>query len=137
VIEVGRRSHSGGDLISKEFLEPLRRQRGVARGVLNVAMPEIGLDCARVVAIVGELVAAGMAQHVGMRLDAQIGHGGCPLDHAEKPGADSGAPRSETKTKGEAGFRAGGGGARAFRARSEDASLGCRSWLCGCAWMRF
>jgi hypothetical protein len=48
VIEVGRRSHSGGDLISKEFLEPLRRQRGVARGVLNVAMPEVSLDRARV-----------------------------------------------------------------------------------------
>jgi hypothetical protein len=29
-------------------------------------MPEIGLDRACVVAIVGELVAAGVAQHVGM-----------------------------------------------------------------------
>jgi hypothetical protein len=38
-------------------------------------MPEIRLDRARVVAVVGELVAAGMAQHMGMCLDAQIGKG--------------------------------------------------------------
>ena len=49
-------------------------------------MPEIGLDRARVVAVVGELVAAGMAEHVGMRLDAQIGRDGCPLDQAGEAG---------------------------------------------------
>ena len=37
-------------------------------------MPEIRLDRTRIVTIVRELVAARMAQHVGMRLDAQIGH---------------------------------------------------------------
>jgi hypothetical protein len=82
--------------ISKEVLEPLRHQGGIARRVLDVAVSEIGLDRARVVAIVGELVAAGVAQHVGMRLDAQIGR-----HMREKPGADSGAPRSETNTKGD------------------------------------
>ena len=60
-------------------------------------MTQIRLDRARVVAIVGELVAAGVAQHVGMRLDAQIGR-----HMREKPGADSGAPRSETNTNGDA-----------------------------------
>jgi hypothetical protein len=40
-------------------------------------MPEIRLDRTRVVAIVGDLIAASMAQHVGMRLDAQIGRDGC------------------------------------------------------------
>ncbi len=40
-------------------LEPPRRQFGVPRRILNIAMPEIGLDRTRVVAIVGELVAAG------------------------------------------------------------------------------
>jgi hypothetical protein len=53
------------------------REGGIARRVLDVAMPEIGLDRTRVVTIVGELVAAGMAEHVGMRLDAEIGYGGC------------------------------------------------------------
>jgi hypothetical protein len=43
--------------VAKKFLEPLRRQRGIARCVLNVAVTEIGLDSARIVAIVGELVA--------------------------------------------------------------------------------
>jgi hypothetical protein len=45
-------------------------------------MSEIRLDRTRVVAVVGELVAAGVAQHVSVRLDAQIGRDGCPLDHA-------------------------------------------------------
>ena len=34
-------------------------------------MPEIRLDRARVVAVIGKLVAAGMAKHVSMCLDAQ------------------------------------------------------------------
>jgi hypothetical protein len=72
--------------ISKECLEPLRRQRGIARRILDVAMPEIGLDRTRVVAVVGELVTAGVAQHVGMRLDAEIGGDSRSLDHAGKAG---------------------------------------------------
>jgi hypothetical protein len=36
-------------------------------------MPEIRLDRTGVVAIVGELLAASMAQHMGMSFDAQIG----------------------------------------------------------------
>jgi hypothetical protein len=38
-----------GRSISPEFLEPLRRQGGVARRILNIAMPEIGLEGPRVV----------------------------------------------------------------------------------------
>jgi hypothetical protein len=63
--------------ISEKFLEPLRRQSRIARRILNIAVAEIGLDRARVMAIVGELVAAGMTEHVGVGLDAQIGRGGC------------------------------------------------------------
>jgi len=70
--------------ISKKFLEPLQRQGGVARRILDVAVAEIGLDRPRVVAVIGELVAAGMSWHVGVRLDTQIGRGGCPLDHPGK-----------------------------------------------------
>ena len=68
--------------ISKEFLEPLGRQGRMARRILNVAMTEIRLDRARVVAVIREFVAAGMPEHVGVRLDAQIRGSGCPLDHA-------------------------------------------------------
>jgi hypothetical protein len=47
--------------ISKKFPEPLRRQRRIPRRVLNIAMPEIRLDRTRVMTVIGELVAAGMA----------------------------------------------------------------------------
>jgi len=77
----------------------MRRQGGVARRALNVAMPEIGLDRARVVAIVGELVAASMAQHVAlMPRSAELA---ARSIMREKPGADSGAPRFETNTNGD------------------------------------
>ena len=49
-------------------------------------MPEIRLDRTRVVAVIGELVAASVAEHVGMRLDAEIGRKGCPFDHAGEAG---------------------------------------------------
>jgi hypothetical protein len=68
--------------LPEELLEPLRRQGRIARRILNIAMSKIRLDRPRVVAIVGELIAAGVAQHVGMRLDAQIGRNGCSLNHA-------------------------------------------------------
>ena len=72
--------------IPKELLKPLRRQCGIPRRILNIAMTEISLDCPGVVAVVGELI-AGMAQHVGMSLDAQIGHSNCPLHKTEKAGS--------------------------------------------------
>jgi hypothetical protein len=37
--------------ISEELLKPPRRQRGVARRILNIAMAKIGLDRARFVAV--------------------------------------------------------------------------------------
>ena len=35
-------------------------------------MAEVGSDRTRVVAVVGELVATGMPQHMGVRLNAQV-----------------------------------------------------------------
>jgi hypothetical protein len=72
-------SRFGNHSISKKFLEPLRRQGGIARRILNIAMPEIRLDRTRIMAVVGELIAAGMPQHVGMMpgsattFDARLG----------------------------------------------------------------
>jgi hypothetical protein len=48
-------------------------------------MTEIRLDRARVMAIIGEFVAAGMAEHVRMVLKAQLGLAASPLDHAGQP----------------------------------------------------
>lgn len=49
-------------------------------------MAEVGLQRAGIDAIVCQLIAAGMSQHMDVRLDAEIGRDGRPLDHAGKPG---------------------------------------------------
>ena len=50
-----------------KVLEPIRRQLGVAHRVLDVFMPEIGLQRPRIMALFGQSEAASMAQHVRMR----------------------------------------------------------------------
>src|SRR5262249_5218575 len=45
--------------VPPEILEPVRRQLGIAHRVLDVLVPEVVLQGARVVAIVGELEPAG------------------------------------------------------------------------------
>jgi hypothetical protein len=57
-------------LATPEILEPIRRQRGVARGVLDIAVPQVGLQRSGVVAVIRELVPTAMAEHVGVSLDA-------------------------------------------------------------------
>ena len=72
-------------LVPPEILEPTRRQRRIAGRVLDIAMPEVRLQRPGIDAIVGELEAAGVAQHVGVRLDPELGDDGCSFDHAIKP----------------------------------------------------
>jgi len=57
------------DIITAKVLEPIDGQLGIADGVLDVLMTEIMLERASIVAIVGELVAAGVPEHV--RVDAE------------------------------------------------------------------
>jgi hypothetical protein len=53
-------------------------------------------------AVIRQLVAAGVAQHVGVSLDAETSHDSGPRSiMRENPGAVSGAPRSDTNTNGE------------------------------------
>lgn len=59
--------------IFPEVLEAIRRQLGIAGRVLNVAMPEVMLDGAGILAVVGELVTRGMPQHVRMDREADRG----------------------------------------------------------------
>jgi hypothetical protein len=47
-----------------EVLKPIRRQLGVAHRVLDILMPEICLQAARIVAGIGQGIASAMAQHV-------------------------------------------------------------------------
>ena len=56
-----------------KVLESGRRQLGVAHGVLDVPVPEIGLQRPRIDAVIGELEAAGVAQHVRMHLELEPG----------------------------------------------------------------
>ena len=61
--------------------------------MLNILVPEVGLQRARVVALIRQLVAASMAQHVRMGLEAELRLNPGPLDHAGEPG---GAERRTT-----------------------------------------
>jgi hypothetical protein len=81
-----------------EVLEPIGCHVGVPNGVLDVLVPEVVLQGARVVAIVGKLEPAGMAKHV--RVDRKWHLGGLaePLDEAVETNRTIGPPRSETNT---------------------------------------
>jgi hypothetical protein len=53
--------------------------------VLNVFVPEVGLQGAGVMSLVGQGVAAGVSEHVRVRFEPELGFGACSLDHAGKP----------------------------------------------------
>ena len=83
--------------VPPKVLEAVGRHFGVSDGVLDVLVPEVVLQGARVVAIVSELEPAGMAEHV--RVDREW-HLGSLTEALDKPVETDGAdpPRSETKT---------------------------------------
>ena len=75
--------------VPPKILESVGHHFGVPDGVLDVLVPEVVLQGARVVAIIGELEPTGMAKHV--RMDREWHLGGLPeaLDEAmEADGAD-------------------------------------------------
>src|SRR5262249_2357268 len=56
-----------------EIPEPIGRQLGIADRVLDVLVPEVVLQGSSVVAVIGQLEAAGVAQHVGMDCKRHLG----------------------------------------------------------------
>ena len=79
----GRNNHVTLEkLILPEVLEPVRRQGRVADRGHDRSVAEIGLDGARVVAVVGELEPAGMPQHVGMHEEREFRRDARPGNHA-------------------------------------------------------
>lgn len=80
------RADKGSSILAPKILEPRRRQLGVPHRVLDVFVAEIGLQCPRVVPVVGELVTAGMSQHVRVGLEAKLGFDPRPLHHPGKSG---------------------------------------------------
>jgi hypothetical protein len=85
-------------LIAPEILEPICRQFGVAGGMLNVAVPQIMLDRPRVLPVVGQLVAGGVAQHVGWTGNSMPASRPARATILRTASAQSGALRSLTNT---------------------------------------
>src|SRR4051812_19385258 len=77
IVEVATvmRQYSNGLLVFvlPEILEPLRGQLGVPRRVLDVAMAEPLLNGSRVVSIVSQLKTTGVAQHVRVDREGELG----------------------------------------------------------------
>src|SRR5664279_2849660 len=65
----------------RKVIELGMMSRGVPNRVLDILMPKVVLDCAGVASIVGEFIAAGMAQHVRMNLEREAGLDAQPCDH--------------------------------------------------------
>jgi hypothetical protein len=75
---------SGWRWLPPEILEPVRRQFGVLDRVLNVAVPEIHLQRPCIPAVVRQLIASRMAQHVRVRFEPEPGRLAGPLYHLRK-----------------------------------------------------
>jgi hypothetical protein len=75
-------------LVPPEPREPIRGERGIPRRILDITVPQVSLQH------IHQLVAAGVAQHVGLRLDAELGRPAARSIMRLNPGADNGAPRS-------------------------------------------
>ena len=67
-----------------KILEPARRQLGVTHRVLDVSMAQVGLKGPGIVAFVSQREPAGVSQHVGVSLEAQLGLDTSALHHARK-----------------------------------------------------
>jgi len=59
--------------LSPEVLKSIRRKFGVTHRMLDVLVPEVGLQRAGIDAVVCELEAAGMSQHVRVQLKFEAG----------------------------------------------------------------
>src|SRR5262245_17985999 len=71
--------------VPPKILESVGRHFGVSNGVLDVLVPEVVLQGARVVTIVGQLEPAGMAQHVGVDREWHLGDLAEALDEPMEP----------------------------------------------------
>jgi hypothetical protein len=69
---IDKRIHFPSDwaLISPEALEPIRRERRVAGRILDIAMPQLSLERWRIDAVIRQLKAASLPQHVARNISA-------------------------------------------------------------------
>ena len=88
-------------LIFPKTFEPIRCQCGVAHGVRDICVTQVGLQRPGIAAVIRQLVAATVPEHVGVRFDAELSPTAARSIMREKPGALSGAPRSDMNTNGD------------------------------------
>ena len=79
---MSRRAGIVGDLILPEAFEAIRRQSRVTDGRVDRLVPKVVLDRPGVLAVVCELVAAGMPQHVTVNEEGEARGLANPRDHA-------------------------------------------------------
>ena len=78
------RGSAVGRLIRPKCGEALGAQLGVAHGVLNILMPQVVLNRPGIVAVIGQLEAGRMAEHMGMDREAQLRLGPRTRDNLAK-----------------------------------------------------
>jgi hypothetical protein len=83
--------HQPSSVVSRARSSTPRRRRRVAGRILDITVPEVGLQRPGIDPIVRQLEAAGMPQHVGVYPDASAA-APARLTMRLKPSADSGAP---------------------------------------------
>jgi hypothetical protein len=109
---------------------------GIAHGVLDVAVAEIGLQGARIVSLVGKGEATGVPQHMRVSLEAQAGALTSALDHAGKAGGREGRAALGPEHERRLGLLLAlkpsqGPQSSQFRVKSSSLwSLGFRVWVC-------
>jgi hypothetical protein len=77
---------------SPETLEAVRCQFSVPNSMLDIAVPQVGLQGARVVPLVGKGVAAGVPEHVRVSLEANLASTRARSTMRAKPTVVNGAP---------------------------------------------
>src|SRR5262245_41227564 len=76
----------GGSMLPKP-IEAVGAQLGISHRVHDVAVAEVVLERAGVDAVIGELEAAGVSEHVRMNGEGKFGQFPSPADHFEEPGS--------------------------------------------------
>jgi hypothetical protein len=90
--------------VPPKILETRWAQFSVPHRMLNVAVAEISLQRPRVVAFVGQRVAASGPEHMRVRLEGELCLPACTLDHPGKPGGAKGCPALRCEHEGRLGL---------------------------------
>jgi len=90
--------------VPPEILKPCQRKLGVPDGMLNVAVAEVGLQGAGVVALVGQGITTSVSKHVWVRLEGQFGLPARPFDHAGEASRTKRCPAFRGEHEGRLGF---------------------------------